>query len=163
MEEAHALMGSLTRQREHVMGIVDGLSEEQLRRPVLPSGWNCLGLVHHLALDVEHYWFRCIFGGESLDFFTTGSGDEDGAWHVPPDLSADDVFTLYRDEIERSDAIASSTPLDMAPRQRDQWWGEWDVPDFRFILLHVIAETACHAGHLDAVVELLAGRQWIVL
>ena len=36
-----------------------GLTEEQLTRPVLPSGWHCLGMVKHLALSDEHYWFRC--------------------------------------------------------------------------------------------------------
>jgi hypothetical protein len=53
--------------------------------------------------------------------------------------------------------------LEAPPRQRDPWWGDWEVPDLRFILLHVIAETACHAGHLDAGRELLDGRQWLVL
>ena len=59
-EETQFLLDSLDNQRDHVLGILDGLPEEQLRRPVLPSGWNCVGLVKHLALDVEHYWFRCI-------------------------------------------------------------------------------------------------------
>ena len=36
-------------------------------------------------------------------------------------------------------------------------------PDLRFIMLHVMKETACHAGHLDAVRELIDGRQWIVM
>jgi hypothetical protein len=38
-----------------------------------------------------------------------------------------------------------------------------DFPHLRYIMLHVIKETACHAGHLDAVHELIDGRQWIVL
>jgi hypothetical protein len=41
--------------------------------------------------------------------------------------------------------------------------GGWKVPNVRFIVLHMIEETACHAGHLDAVRELIDGRQWIVL
>ncbi|WP_373314677.1 mycothiol transferase [Streptomyces longispororuber] len=35
-----------------------------MRRPVLPSGWTCLGLVHHLALDDEKFWFRAVAAGE---------------------------------------------------------------------------------------------------
>jgi Protein of unknown function (DUF664) len=55
-------------------------------------------------------------------------------------------------------------PLDNAPA----WWpedlfGSWRLNDLREILLHVIAETATHAGHLDAARELIDGRQWIVL
>lgn len=51
-----ALLGALQSQRQHVVGIVDGLSERDLTRPVLPSGWTCLGLIRHLALDVERFW-----------------------------------------------------------------------------------------------------------
>jgi hypothetical protein len=56
--ESAMLLSYLNVQRNHVLGILEGLDEEALRRPVLPSGWNCLGLVQHLALDVERFWFR---------------------------------------------------------------------------------------------------------
>ncbi|MGO8892621.1 MAG: DUF664 domain-containing protein [Streptosporangiaceae bacterium] len=49
-DETRVLLQFLDTERDHVLGILEGLSEEQLRRPVLPSGWNCLGLVKHLAL-----------------------------------------------------------------------------------------------------------------
>jgi hypothetical protein len=67
--------------------------------------------------------------------------------------SAEDVFGLYRAEIERSNAVITATQLDMAPRQPDPGWKEWgiDFPDLRSIMIHMIEETACHAGHLDAV------------
>ena len=63
------------------------------------------------------------------------------------------------------DAVIVATPLDMPPRQPDSWWQEAgiDFPDLRYIMLHVITETSVHAGHLDAVRELIDGRQWIVL
>ena len=161
-KETRLLLDSLDRQRDHVLGILEGLSDEQLRTAVLPSGWTCLGLVRHLALDVEQYWFRVITAGEPLK--ADGNSDErSGAWQVEPNESAEDVFTLYRDEIARANAIVADTPLDAPPRQRDPWWGDWEVPDLRFIRLHVIAETACHAGHLDADRKLLDRHQWLVL
>jgi len=47
------------------------------------------------------------------------------------------------------------------------WWpdffGDWRLNNHRDILFHVMTETACHAGHLDAVRELIDGRQWLVL
>jgi hypothetical protein len=153
---------SLTVQRQHVLGILDGLSESQLRQPVLPSGWNCIGLVRHLALEVEHYWFRCIIAGESLDYFG-GGDDQKDAWQLGPDETPASILDLYRDEIARADDIIASTALAAPPAQRDAWWGDWDVPDLRFVLFHVLAETACHAGHLDAARELLDRRQWVVL
>jgi hypothetical protein len=161
-QETQVFLQFLDAEREHVLGILQGFSEEQLRRPVLPSGWCCLGMVKHLALSDEHYWFQCVVAGESFDFLPEGQDDE---WQVGSDESAEDVFNLYRQEIERSNAIIAATPLDMPPRQLDPRWGEWGkrFTDLRFVMLHVLKETAGHAGHLDAVAELLDGRQWIVL
>jgi uncharacterized protein DUF664 len=159
--EKDVLIRFLDQQRSHVFGILDGLTDEQLRKPTLPSGWSCLGLVKHLALGDEHYWFRCIMGGEPLDFFPEGRGSD---WEVGSDESADDILALYRDEIAHSNAIIEVTSLDTPPRQDDPWWGEWSAAftDFRYIMMHVIAETACHAGHLDAAAELIDHRQWVV-
>lgn len=160
--EAKLLRDFLDEQRHHVLGILDGLDDEQLRRPVLPSGWNCLGMIKHLALADEHYWFRSVVAGESFDFFPEGPNAE---WQLGPGESAGDVFGLYRDEIERSNAVIAATALDAPPRQPDPSWQNWgmDFPDVRSIMLHVIKETACHAGHLDAVREIIDGRQWVVL
>ncbi len=62
--ESATLLSYLSAQRAHVLGILAGLDEDALRRPVLPSGWTCRGLVQHLALDVERFWFRCVVAGE---------------------------------------------------------------------------------------------------
>jgi len=161
-DEAELLLRYLNAQRRHVLGAIEGLTEEQLRRPMLPSGWNCLGMLKHLSLADEHYWFRCIVGGEPLDFFPEGPNAD---WIVEPSESVDDIIGLYRGEIERANAVIAATPLDMAPRQRDPRWDEWgaDFPDLRYIMLHMISETACHAGHLDAARELIDGRQWITM
>lgn len=160
--EKQLLTTALDAQRRHILTMLEGLEDEQLRRPVLPSGWHCLGLVKHLALSDEHYWFRCVVGGEPLDYFPAGPGAD---WQVAPDESAADIVALYRREIARSDEILAATSLDAAPRQPDPVWQEWgnDFPDLRAVMMHVITETAVHAGHLDATRELIDGRQWVVL
>lgn len=157
--ETQALLSSLNNQRDHVLGILEGLTEEALRRPVLPSGWTCLGLVQHLALDVERFWFRAVVAGEQVDL-----EDGDGAWQVSPDVPAEAVFNVYRHEIETANAIIAATPLDADPA----WWPDELAPHMppralRKTILHVITETACHAGHLDAARELIDGRTWLVL
>jgi hypothetical protein len=160
--ETEVMLGHLDAQRQHVLGILDGLSEEQMRRPVLPSGWHCLGLIKHLARSDEHYWFRCVVAGEPFDVLPQGP---EGDWRVGSDESATDVFERYRDEIRRSNAILAAASLDAAPKQPDPDWAEWglDFPDVRSVVMHMITETAVHAGHLDAVRELIDGRQWLVL
>ena len=160
--ERQVLLRHLEDQRRHVLAMLEGLSDEQLRQPVLPSGWQCLGLVKHLALSDEHYWFRCVVAGESLDYFPT---EPNGDWQVGPEESAEDVLELYREEIRRANQIIEATSLDAAPLQPEEFWAEagLEFADLRAVLMHVITETSVHAGHLDAVRELIDGRQWIVL
>ncbi len=158
--EITALMLCLKRQRNHGLGAVEGLSDDALRRPVLPSGWNCLGMVQHLALSVERLYFRAVVAGDPEVIEQVGS--QASAWQVDPGLPAADVLDSYSREASLADAViaASSPDADLA------WWpfpeGEWRLHDLRDVLLHVITETACHAGHLDAARELIDGQQWLV-
>jgi hypothetical protein len=160
--ETTALRSYLAMQREHVLGILDGLPDEALRRPVLPSGWTCLGLVRHLALDVERFWFRQVVAGQPAGVDEPASPGS--SWEVPDDMPAGEVLALYRQEIELADAVIAATPADAAPAAwPDDLFGGWRLEDMREIMLHVITETACHAGHLDAVRELIDGTRWMVL
>jgi Protein of unknown function (DUF664) len=159
--ETDALLASLANQRNHVLGILEGLTDEQLRRPVLPSGWTCLGMVQHLTISVERFWFRGIVAGAPEYVGTSDEGAE-AAWQVPPDVSAAAVFGAYRQEIEIANDIIPAISLDQPPAFWPvEMWPTWRLPDVRAVVLHVITETACHAGHLDAARELIDGRQWL--
>lgn len=156
--ETEAFVVSLDNVREHVLGVVEELPEDAQRAAALPSGWTPLGLVQHLALEVEQFWFRGAVAGEPI---ALTSGDE--AWQVPADVPAAAILARYRDEIAKANAIIAATPLDAMPK----WWPGFfeDLPPrpLRRTILHVITETATHAGHLDAFRELTDGGQWIVL
>jgi uncharacterized damage-inducible protein DinB len=157
--ESAMLLKWLTGAREHILGALDGLSDEHLRRPVLPSGWTCLGLVHHLALDVERFWFRNVMSGEPMDPAVADAN----AWEVGPEVPASDVLALYRREIEGADAVIARTDLDVAPAWWPDFFGSFRLENLREVMLHVITETATHAGHLDAVRELIDGETWLIL
>ena len=160
--EAELLLGHLRAQRRHVLGILEGLDEEALRRPVLPSGWSCLALVRHLAMDDERFWFRGVVAGQQ-EVRDEVAAESESAWVLRPDDTPESVFALYREEGERTDAIVASTPLDAAPAWWPDFFGEWRMDSLREVVLHVLTETATHAGHLDAVRELIDGRTWMVL
>ena len=83
---------------------------------MLPSGWHCLGLVRHLALDVERFWFGAVVAGDRAVIEGLTAGDE--AWRVDPGCSATDVIAGYRQEAERADAVIAVTPAG-APLA---WW-----------------------------------------
>lgn len=153
--EKNLMLATLSNQREHVLGILDGLSDEDLRRPVLPTGWSCLELVRHLTIDVEQFWFRVVAAGEEVEAGPAG-------WVAGPDEPASEVLEDYRRQIERANAVIADLPLDARPAfwPADQF-GDWRLHDLRELLMHVITETACHAGHLDAVRELIDGETWL--
>ena len=113
--ESKTLLAYLDAQRKHVLGILEGLDEEALRRPVLPSGWSCMGLVRHLALDDERFWFRGIVAGE-LTVIAQVAEAPDDAWQVGPDVPVEAVFDMYRQQIDLANAIITATPLDVRAR-----------------------------------------------
>jgi hypothetical protein len=88
----------------------------------------------------------------------------DDAWQIATAVPTAEVFAGYRDEIARANAIITARRADTAPAcWPTDLFGEWRLDDLRDIVLHVITETACHAGHLDAARELLDGSTWRVL
>jgi uncharacterized damage-inducible protein DinB len=158
------LLDHLSSQRRHILGILEGLTDDQLHQPVLPSGWSCLGLVHHLALDVERFWFRQVMAGvPELPDGPTGLADLENAWLVGPEANATAVLDTYRREVELADAVIGTLSLEDEPAWWPDFFGDWRADNLRDVLLHVITETATHAGHLDAARERVDGRQWMVL
>ena len=157
-EEKDALLATVNAQREHLLSTLDGLSEEDLRRPVLPSAWTPLGMIRHLALEVEQFWFRGAVAGEPI---TLTSGDE--AWQVPAGVPGAAVLGLYRDEVAKTNEIITATPIDAMPKWWPDFFDNFPPRPLRMTILHVITETATHAGHLDAARELIDGRTWLIL
>lgn len=160
--ELQALQASLDAQRRHVVEVVDALDDLQRRAATLPSGWSPIGLIRHLTLADERYWFHSIVGGEPLGWFPEGPRAD---WTVGGSEPTGQVLDEYRATVEHSNDILRGIDLDAPPAQRDPLWDEWgiDFPTNRVIVLHMIVETAVHAGHLDAAVELIDGRTRLVL
>ena len=144
-------------QRASVLAVLEGLGEQALRAPVLSSRWTPLGMVEHLG-HAERYWFQEILTGtaEPLPWRDDRPDDE------PPlttSLPTSVVLAFYRDQCRLSDAVIRVTPLDAAPvgRYPDEPLAS-QTTDLRRVILHLIEETARHAGHLDAARELIDGR-----
>ena len=123
---------------------------------------RALGLVRHLTLSDERYWFEAVMAGGPLDFWPEGDNAD---WRVAADEDAEAVLEAYRVAAAASDAIIETTPLDTPPAQPEDWWAAVGMtfPDLRSVLVHVLVETAVHAGQLDATRELIDGKQYIVL
>lgn len=153
------LLERLRAQRGHVLGITEGLDEAQLTSAVLPSGWSPAQLLHHLAMDDERFWFQAVVAGDPQAIAELGPD----SWQVPEGMTGSQVRELYEREAAATDAILTGRDWSAAPTWWPDFFGDFRLETVRDVVLHVLVETATHAGHLDAVRELLDGRQWLVL
>ena len=146
------LAGFLDHYRATVLELCLGLSEEDLRRSVVPSGTTLLGIVKHLAY-VELGWFTENVANQPVDY-PFEENDLDADFHVDDAETADEIFDLYRAACERSRAALGAASLDdlveNPKRSRDY--------NIRWVVVHMIEETARHAGHMDIIREQLDGR-----
>lgn len=150
-DEKAALRHFLAAQRAAVLAVVEGLDADALGTAVLPSGWSPLGLVEHLG-HAERHWFQEIVTG-SAEPLPWPDGNTPLRTTRPPAA----VFSFYRDQCRRSDAVLAELPLSTPPRGRHPDPLGAEITDLRRVVLHMIEETARHAGHLDAARELLDG------
>jgi len=148
--EKESLHAALDRHRDVVVWKVAGLGDAELRRPLTPSGTNLLGLVKHLAA-VEYGWFCETFGygTEPLPF---DEDDPDADLRVEPHETTADVLAFYARARAAADRVVAE--LDVEDRGR-AWYG--DEVTLRWVLIHMIEETARHVGHMDIVRELIDG------
>ena len=159
MSLADDLRGYLQESRDAVVGALDGLSEYDVRRPLVPSGTNLLGLVKHLT-GIELGYLGASVGRPSpvlLPWEDDGSVWESADMWATADQSRDYLLGLYRRAWQHSDESLDSLPLD-APASVPWWPAERRSTTFGHLVARVLAETAHHAGHCDIVRELIDGR-----
>lgn len=157
-QEDKLLLAFLRAQRDAVLAIVEGLDEQAWQRSVVPSGWTPAGLIEHLG-GAEWHWFQGVVAGASPEL----PPDEDLPPYDPKaafvsDRPSAEIIADYRDQCARSDAVLAVTPLTARPRGRHGDPEMDDPPNVRWVVLHMIEETARHAGHLDIARELIDGR-----
>jgi len=156
-DERTQLVGWLDVQRSIIRMKCDDLSEEDAHRKVLPSSplMTVAGIVAHCRW-VEYSWFHF----DLLNTPDTGQTPWTEGGHPDAEMFVDDVplarlLDEYDEECARSNAIVAAHSLDdleKGPFHTD------DPGSVRYILCHMIEETARHAGHLDIIRELLDGR-----
>ncbi len=144
-DERTALLGVLQRQRDLVGWKLRGAADEVLGVPATPSGMSLPGVVRHLT-NVERSWLREVFAGEQGLAYDWTEQDPEAEWRVPAGTTMADLLADYAAESRRCDAVVTSaTSLDAVSVQRNM--------SLRWILLHLIEETARHLGHIDLLRE----------
>jgi uncharacterized damage-inducible protein DinB len=150
--EKDVLGGFLDHYRQTLLDICQGLSEEDLRRPMVPSGTSLLGLIKHLAY-VEYGWFQESVANERFDY-PFDAQDPDADFRIEQGETAEQIFDLYRRACERSRLALEAASLDDLVENPDRS-RDYNV---RWVVVHMIEETARHAGHADIIREQLDGK-----
>jgi len=149
--EKESLQASLDRHRQVALWKLEGLDDVDLRREMTPSRTSLLGLVKHLGA-VEYGWFCETFGRptEPLPF---SDEDPESDLRVGPGEATADILAFY----ERARTAADQVIEELALDDRGTAWFGQEVT-LRWVLIHLIEETARHCGHLDILRELIDGE-----
>lgn len=152
------LLRYLQRGRDALVWKLEGLSEYDIRRPLVPTGTNLLGLIKHVA-SVEAGYLGDCFGRPfpvDLPWYAPDAEPNADMWATPEE-SRESILELYRKAWSHGDETVAL--LDLDTEGEVHWWPlERRNPSLHWVLVHVIAETHRHAGHADLVRELIDGQ-----
>ena len=155
--ELEQLTRYLDYQRETMLLKAEGLDRQQLAQTHPPSTLTLGGLLNHLAL-VEDSWFPVRFAGRPDDELWAGidwDADPDYEFRTAAELEPDELRRRYEQACARSrKVVAGAESLDQLSVQPR---GNGARFQLRWMLLHMIEETARHAGHADLLREAIDG------
>jgi uncharacterized damage-inducible protein DinB len=144
--EKETLLQFLDYLRESIILKVDDLDEEVARTSTVPSGTSLLGLVRHLTI-VELTWFQLALAGLDTPFPSEA---------IEPTDTVARVVDSYRATIATNNAIVDAySDLDHLCARAIT---TPEPPSLRWLLVHMVEETARHAGHADILREQLDGQ-----
>ena len=155
--ERDALGQYLDYQRETILLKTEGLTREQLGQRIPTSGLTLAGILYHLAL-VEEAWFEVDFRGlpsrEDFDGIDWDA-DPDYEFRTALDKEPDWLRRRYRDDCNRARQVtAAAGSLDDVSVSTRVGGKPFTL---RWVMLHLIEETARHAGHADLLREAVDG------
>ena len=142
--ERPTLLALLRYQRDSLVRKVEGVGEEEARRSPVPSGTSLLWLLTHMA-GAETRWVLQRFAGAPTP-------DHEDA--VGPGDTVASAVADYRRVCRQSDAVVTAAPDLDAPCRADV---ATPPVNLRWVLMHLLEETARHAGHADILRELVDG------
>jgi hypothetical protein len=150
-DEATVLVGALDWLRAVTAAKVEGMTTNMASQVMTPSGLSPLGVIAHLTW-AERRWFRERFAGDPS---ARSAVENDASFHLAPTDTVESVLAGYAAEVAAAQRVIAAASLDDVAVEEAPHVGRFSL---RWVLVHMIEETARHAGHLDLMVEELDGR-----
>lgn len=150
-DERTTLGQFLDQYRRRALSRLEGLTDEQARTKSLPAtDLTPGGVVKHLAHMEDHWFIARVGGGELPEPWASADGPQWDFESADGD-TVEEIAALYRAACARSREVAGRLPsLDTrAPRPS---FGKGPVT-LRWVMVHMLEETACHVGHLDLLTD----------
>jgi uncharacterized damage-inducible protein DinB len=154
------LLEALAAHRGFLLHTVEGLTDEQARQRTTVSELTLGGLVKHVAMT-EQAWVNFILEGPA----TMATTPESFAAHADGFVLRDDetlagAIARYDEVARRTDELVRTIDLDVSqPLPEAPWFPPGATRSARRVFVHIVAETAQHAGHADIVREALDGQK----
>jgi hypothetical protein len=155
------LLQSLARQRHFLRYIARGLTDEQAARQTTASDLSLGGLIKHVALTEQQRMRFIVDGPSAMSWDGAGAGDWMAGFKMLDGETLAGLLENYAQVARRTEDLVAQLPdLDAAqPLPPAPWFEPGARWSARRVLLHVIAETAQHAGHADIIRESLDGAK----
>jgi uncharacterized damage-inducible protein DinB len=145
--ERQVLEAFLDFHRQVLVGKVDGISDDEARRRRVPSKTTLAGLIKHM-IGVERGWFQKVLAGRKAEDIGPNVGGGEDSWDLAENETVSSLVEEYEQTCEQSRQVAARFALDDAAPHPDL-----GRVSLRWIYVHMIEETARHAGHADILRE----------
>ncbi len=161
MSERDDILESLRTHRAFLRRTVHGLTDAQATRRTTPSELSLAGVLKHVAVT-ESQWVDFIEQGtSSMEVGPDEAAEHENSFRLLDGETLDGVLARYEQVARRTDDLVRSIPdLDASHALPEApWFTPGARRSARRVLLHIVGETAQHAGHADIIREALDGQK----
>jgi hypothetical protein len=160
-QERADLLDTLAKHRGFLCQTVTGLSDEQAGLRPTDSALCLGGIIKHVALMEEGWTHFILEGAAAIGPADAAAYEAHAAGFLMDGASLGNLLARYEDVARRTDELVTSLASldDSHPLPEAPWFPPGTSWSARRVLLHIIAETAQHAGHADIIRETIDGRK----
>ncbi|MDP1805658.1 MAG: DinB family protein [Acidimicrobiales bacterium] len=158
-DEKALLLAYIAQQRDGIRNAAFGLTDEQARQTPTAGTLSIGGLVKHVA-STEQHWVDMAVDQDRARARAEQEQNYAEAFRLREDETLAGVLAAYAEVAAETEAAFAAVPLDqpvLVPRDVPWFPADVEAWSVRWVLLHIMEETARHAGHADIVRESIDG------